>query len=188
MPAALKNPSEALHEPQPVIRSERLVLRPLRQSDAGLIAHYTGDRRLAEGTRSIPHPLPPGTAEAYVARAMAEQGQGDLVSWAIDGSEAQLSEVLGVVSLSRVTPGQCELEFWIGPGFWNTGFATEAVEALIHANPRNCKSFVAEAFQDNPGSARVLTNCGFDYLGDAESWSVARGARVPTWTYARPME
>ncbi|MFT4744129.1 MAG: RimJ/RimL family protein N-acetyltransferase, partial [Yoonia sp.] len=41
----------------------------------------------------------------------------------------------------------------------------------------------AEMFQVNPGSARVLTNCGFDYLGDAEAFSVARGATVPTWTY-----
>ena len=170
---------------QPVIRAERIILRPLRASDAGLIAHYTADRRVAEGTRAIPHPLPPGATEAYVARAMAEDRTEDV--WAIDGTEAQLAELLGVVTLSRVAPGQCELEFWIGPGFWNTGFATEAVDGLIRANPRGCRSFVAEAFQDNPGSARVLTNCGFEYLGDAESWSVARGARVPTWTYLRRM-
>ncbi len=43
----------------------------------------------------------------------------------------------------------------------------------------------AEAFQDNPQSARVLTNAGFQYLGDAESFSVARNARVPTWTYVK---
>ena len=39
----------------------------------------------------------------------------------------------------------------------------------------------------DPGSARVLTNCGFVYLGDAETFSVARNARVPTWTYIRKM-
>jgi hypothetical protein len=31
----------------------------------------------------------------------------------------------------------------------------------------------------------VLTNAGFEYLGDAEAWSVARGGRVPTWTYLK---
>ncbi len=186
--AAAPGPDPAIVPPPgpatETIRSERLVLRPLRRSDAGLIAHYTGDRRVAEGTRTIPHPLPPGATEAYVTRLLGEP-DGDTAAWAIDGSEAQLAELLGVVSLTRVAPGQCELEFWIGPGFWNTGFATEAVDALLRANPRGCRSFVAEVFQDNPGSARVLTNCGFDYLGDAESWSVARGALVPTWTYAR---
>ncbi|WP_134679266.1 GNAT family N-acetyltransferase [Paracoccus ravus] len=170
---------------QAVIATERFVLRPLRQSDAGLIAHYTQDRRVADGTRSIPHPLPPGAAEAYVKRAIAHDRDEDV--WAIDGSNKQLAEVLGVVSLTRIGPDQSELGFWVGSGFWNTGFATEAVAALVAANPHHSRTLFAEAFQDNPGSARVLTNCGFEYLGDAESWSVARDARVPTWTYLRKM-
>ena len=167
------------------IVTERFVLRPLRASDAGLIAHYTADRRVAEGTRSIPHPLPPGASEAYVRRAMAADRDEDV--WAIDGSANKLAEVLGVVSLTRIDKEQAELGFWIGAGFWNTGFATEAVSALVEANPHGSRTLFAEAFQDNPGSARVLTNCGFEYLGDAESWSVARAARVPTWTYLRKM-
>lgn len=170
---------------QAEIRTDRLVLRPLRASDAGMIAHYTADRRVAEGTRAIPHPLPRGASEAFVARALAADRTEDV--WAIDGSQHRLAELLGVVSLTRMEGDQSELGFWIGAGFWNTGFATEAVAALVEANPHGARTLFAEAFQDNPGSARVLTNCGFVYLGDAESWSVARGARVPTWTYLRKM-
>ncbi|MDO5631457.1 MAG: GNAT family N-acetyltransferase [Paracoccus sp. (in: a-proteobacteria)] len=170
---------------QQTIRTERFVLRPLRISDVGLIAHYTADRRVAEGTRAIPHPLPPGASEAFVKRAMSPERSEDV--WAIDGSEHNLTEVLGVVSLTRMEGAQSELGFWIGAGFWNTGFATEAVAALVELNPHGARTLFAEAFQDNPGSARVLTNCGFEYLGDAESWSVARAARVPTWTYLRKM-
>ncbi len=177
--------SARIDEAQPVFETERFTLRPLRRSDAGLIAHYTADRRVAEGTRAIPHPLPPGAADAYVARAMAKKREEDV--WAIDGSAHRLAELLGVVSLTRIEDQQSELGFWIGPGFWNTGFATEAVAALVEANPHRARTLFAEAFQDNPGSARVLTNCGFAYLGDAESWSVARNARVPTWTYLRKM-
>ena len=71
------------------------------------------------------------------------------------------------------------------PAFWNGGIASEAVEALVRANPQACKTIFAAVFQDNPASARVLTHAGFDYLGDAETYSVARGATVPTWTYLR---
>lgn len=170
---------------QPVIETERLTLRPLRRSDAGLIALYTGDRRVAEGTRAIPYPLPPGAAESYVARAMSDKRHEDV--WAIDGSRSDLAELLGVVSLTRLDDGGSELGFWVGAGFWNTGFATEAVAGLVEANPHHVEKLFAEAFQDNPGSARVLTNCGFEYLGDAEAWSVARNALVPTWTYLRKM-
>jgi RimJ/RimL family protein N-acetyltransferase len=62
--------------------------------------------------------------------------------------------------------------------------ASEAVRVLIAANPLQSTTIFASVFQDNPASARVLTNCGFEYLGDAESFSVARDASVPTWTYS----
>ena len=173
------------HDLNAPILAGRFVLRPLRVSDAGLIRHYTSDRRVAEGTRAIPHPLPPGAAEQYVTRAMALNRTEDV--WAIDASASGLGELLGVVSLTRIEPEQSELGFWIGSGFWNTGLATEAVQALVKANPHGSRTLFAEAFQDNPGSAKVLTNAGFAYLGDAESWSIARDARVPTWTYLRKM-
>jgi RimJ/RimL family protein N-acetyltransferase len=167
--------------PENYIAAGRFVLRPVRRSDAGLFALYAGDKRVAEGTRSIPHPLPPGAAEGFVARAMAGKSDEDI--WVMDGAASGLAEVLGVISLKRMDRGQSEIGYWVAPAFWNTGLASEAVRALVEANPQaNCAVF-AEVFQDNPGSARVLTNCGFEYLGDAESYSVARGALVPTWTY-----
>ena len=171
--------------PQPVIAAERFDLRPLRRSDAGLIAMYTADKRLAMGTRTIPHPLPPGATEAFIARALAEGRPEDV--WAMDGAAHGLDEVLGLISLRRIEPGQSEVSFWVAPGLWNAGFASEALAALIDANPHRDRTLMAEVFQDTPGSARVLSHCGFEYLGDAEAWSVARGARVPTWTYLKKL-
>ncbi len=173
------------------IAAGRFVLRPVRRSDAGLFAMYAGDRRVADGTRSIPHPLPPGAAEAFVARAMS--GKSDMDVWVMDGLATGLAEVLGVISLKRMDcgkpgRGQSEVGYWVAPAFWNSGIASEAVRALIEANPQAARTFFAEVFQDNPGSARVLTNCGFEYLGDAETFSVARNAMVPTWTYIRKLD
>ncbi len=170
---------------QPALAAERFTLRPLRRSDAGLIAMYTADRRLAEGTRAIPHPLPPGATEAFIARSLAEKRNEDV--WVMDGSERGHAEVLGLVSLTRMERDQSEIKYWVAPAFWNTGYASEAVAAIVAANPHKSRTLFAEVFKDNPGSARVLTNTGFDYLGDAEAYSVARGATVPTWTYLRKM-
>lgn len=173
--------SQAL--PAGTIAAGRFALRPVRRSDAGLFRLFAGDRRVAEGTRSIPHPLPPGAAEAFVARAMAPPADEDI--WVMDGSATGLPEVLGVVSLKKMDRAQSEIGYWVAPAFWNLGIASEAVGALLAANPQGCATVFAEVFQDNPGSARVLTHAGFEYIGDAESYSVARGARVPTWTYLR---
>ena len=172
--------------PDDHIAAGRFVLRPACKSDVGLIALHAGDKRVAEGTQSVPHPLPPGAAEGFVARAMSGKADEDI--WVMDGSGSGLAEVLGIISLKRMEytkqiGGQSEVTYWVAPAYWNTGLASDAVRALIGANPQKNDAIFAEVFQDNPSSARVLTNCGFEYLGDAESFSVARGALVPTWTY-----
>jgi len=172
--------------PQAAIDTARLMLRPLRRSDAGLIALHAGDLRVARGTRSIPHPYPPGAAAALIERANSPGRSED--HWAMDGTARGLPEVMGLLSLNRLDRRQSEIGYWVAPHFWNTGLASEAVRALIAANPHGAATVFAEVFQDNPGSARVLTNCGFAYIGDAESFSVARNARVQTWTYLKKLD
>ncbi|MBO6603864.1 MULTISPECIES: GNAT family N-acetyltransferase [Paracoccaceae] len=168
---------------QAVIDTPRFVLRPVRGSDAGLMKMYTSDKRVAEMTTTIPHPLPPGATEMFIAGAQA--GDRSEHVWVMDASNAGGSELLGVISLRQMDRGQSEIGYWIAPGMWNTGLASEAVKALVEANPLENSTIFGSVFQDNPASARVLTNAGFDYLGDAEAFSVARNAKVATWTYLK---
>ncbi|EIE50548.1 GNAT family N-acetyltransferase [Salipiger aestuarii] len=183
MPAGAQSGSDA--RAQQVIEADRLVLRPLRRSDAGLITLYSGDERLARMTTSIPHPLPPGTTESFIARAADPDREEDV--WVMDGAGQGADEVMGVVSIRPVDTSQCEIGYWVAPPYWNTGLASETVKVLIDANPFRAETMFASVFQDNPASARVLTNAGFEYIGDAEAFSVARNAKVATWTYLRRM-
>ena len=171
---------------QPAIETSRFVLRPLRVSDAGLMSMYMSDARVAKQATNIPHPLPPGTVDAQIARAMSAERVDHI--WAIDATEQGGSELLGAILLSQLDRDQSEISYWIAPAMWNTGLASEAVRALIEANPLSNKTIFASVFQDNPGSARVLTNAGFEYLGDAESFSVARNSKVATWTYLKKLK
>lgn len=166
---------------QATIEAERFALRPVRRSDLGLLHMYASDARIATMTRSIPHPLPKEATEAFIDRAMSPERSEDV--WVVDGSSAGHGEVLGTIGLKRMDRAQSEIGYWIAPAFWNTGLASEAVRALIEANPNGDDAYFASVFQDNPASARVLTNAGFEYIGDAETFSVARGANLPTWTY-----
>lgn len=170
---------------QAVIESERFVLRPLRKSDKGMIEHYAGDLRVSRFIRGLPHPLPPGATEALIVRSWEDDRTEDV--WAIDGTQSGAAEFMGVITLERMDRGQSEIGYWVAPPYWNTGIASAAVGALIEANPQQSKTLFAEVFQDNAVSARVLTNCGFEYLGDAETFSVARNAKVATWTYSRKL-
>lgn len=161
-------------------------LRPMRKSDAGMIEFYAGDERVARMTRSIPHPLPPGAAEQFVTRAMSAP-ENETV-WVMDAHKSGGPEVMGVISLKRMDRDQAEVGYWVAPSHWNTGVASAAVKALVEANPLDSETLFASVFQENLASARVLTNSGFEYLGDAETFSVARNARVPTWTYTRRLD
>ena len=56
------------------IATERLRLRRFRPSDAALVQLCASDRRVAWMTERVPHPYPPGLAEAFVARVAADPG------------------------------------------------------------------------------------------------------------------
>lgn len=171
---------------QSVILSRRITLRPLEEGDIGALTQFAGDERVARYTRDIPHPLPPEAARDLVTRAQDDERTEDV--WVIDGSTSGLGGLLGLVSLARMDTRnlrQSEIGYWIAPAFWNAGLASEAVQALMENNPQGCDTVFAEVFQDNPVSAKVVTNAGFEYLGDAEAFSVARNAPVATWTYLK---
>jgi RimJ/RimL family protein N-acetyltransferase len=170
---------------QPVIATDLFDLRQIRRSDRGLIELYAGQERVARMMCSIPHPMPPGSVDAFIARAASPERVEDV--WIIDGLKSGGAEVMGLVALEHMGSGQSKLGYWVVPVFWNTGLASRAVAALLEANPQGCRSVFATVFQDNPASARVLIRNGFDYLGDAEAFSVARNATVRTWTYSRKL-
>lgn len=167
---------------QPMIESARFDLRPMRRSDLGLIEMYAADPRVAMTTPTIPHPLPPGTIEAFINRSLSEPRDEDV--WVIDGTKSGMQEVMGVISLTRLDRNQSEVGYWVAPAFWNTHLASEAVQALVTSNPLGNDTMFAAVYHDNPASAKVLTNAGFVYLGDAETYCLARDAAVPTWTYS----
>ncbi|MBR9863943.1 MAG: GNAT family N-acetyltransferase [Rhodobacteraceae bacterium] len=166
---------------QMVIPTERFTLRPVRKSDLGLIELFAGDERLARMTRNIAHPLPPGAVSVFLDR-VSKPDSAEKV-WAIDGTSQDAGELLGLMELEQVTQGQSEVSYWIAPQFWNTGLASEALNALVAANPLDDTSMVASIFQDNPASAKVVTNAGFALIGESEVFCLARNGMVNTWDY-----
>lgn len=181
VPPAILVPMEGRSMPAPVIETDRLTLRPLRASDAGLITLYAGDARVAKMTTRIPHPFPPGAAESFIGRALRDDG-GETI-WALDAGKIDGGEMLGAISVRD----SGEVGYWIGPPFWRTGYAREALAAVIaHHFATGGGRLRAQVFQDNDASAAVLTATGFRYVGEGEAFSVARGGVQPVWKYELP--
>ena len=164
------------------IEAPRMVLRMPRRSDAGLIGLYAGDQRVARMTTSIPHPYPPGGAEDFIDGQVSGRRRGR--SWVMDGTPSSSSEVIGMISAHAVEGAAFEIGYWVGPPFWNTGYAGEALRALIDPLfESGAEQLVAQVFCDNPISDRVVTRAGFAPVAELEVFSVARGGLVAARRY-----
>ncbi|MEM7670017.1 MAG: GNAT family protein, partial [Pseudomonadota bacterium] len=159
------------------IATKRLVLRGLRPADAGLMTLYSSDARVATMTAAIPHPYPPGTAEAFIEAVRTGRHAEEV--WAMDATCIGSSELVGIIGFKPEKQG---LGYWVGPPFWNTGMASEAVEAVAAhlLGVRGVPALRASVFVDNPASAHVLEKLGFqpDRLHDV--FCIARGGMVAT--------
>lgn len=167
------------------LTTPRLRLRRLVSADAGLIHLYASDARVARMTTSIPHPNPPGNAEAFVARAAGPASRS--LIWAMDTGEEGENGLIGLISVKPTTGNVGRIAYWVAPAFWNSGYAGEAVDAVARemAGQGGLSALTAEVFQDNMAAARVLARAGFDYVGEGEAFSVARNAVTPTFQYRK---
>jgi len=123
-------------------------------------------------TTSIPHPYPPGAAEAYIEGSLTGRRAEEV--WAIDATPLGGEELIGVIGYK---PESGELGYWVGPPYWNVGYATEALVALVAhlLAARGLERLDATVFAGNAASAAVLLKAGFRETGQSSGFSVARG-------------
>ena len=123
---------------QPILQTERLILRPFDASDASVVERLAGAREIADTTLHIPHPYPPGAAQTWIGSQARGWTEGTDVVYAI--TLKSTGELVGAIHLSVVAEhARAEIGYWIAVPHWNNGYCTEA--------------------------ARIVTTFGFDALG-----------------------
>ncbi len=162
----------------PEIKTERLTLRPLLDSDAANISLFVGDPRVAMNLAVVPHPYPDGAAESFISYVRAPETTE--VVWAIDKGGV----LIGVASISPREGNTGNIGYWLAPQLWGGGLMSEALKAVVdYAREQGFKRLFADVHQGNEGSAKVLMKNGFSYSGEAESHSIPRGGMVKVWEY-----
>ncbi|MCE5258264.1 MAG: GNAT family N-acetyltransferase [Chloroflexi bacterium] len=149
-------------EPQPVIHTVRLRLRPLVPADAPRVRELAGEREVAALTTNIPHPYEAGMAERWIAIHLGHYVRGELATWAVTLSGEE--PLMGAVSLHFDAPhNRAEASYWLGQVFWGYGYAPEAVGAAIYYafEHRGLQKITASVLADNQRSVRVMEKLGF---------------------------
>lgn len=152
---------------QPILHTQRLVLRPLEPGDATVVQKLAGDRLIADTTQNIPHPYEDGMAESWIAGHDQRLREGHAV-FAIALSTS--NELIGSIGLTIDTDSRAaDLGYWVGVPYWNRGYATEAAERLVEYGFDDLclNRIAARHFSRNAASGRVMQKIGMIHEGTA---------------------
>ncbi|RJF85449.1 GNAT family N-acetyltransferase [Sphingomonas cavernae] len=157
----------------PTLQTERLVLRPLVEDDAGAMYLAFRDAELMQWWSSGPH-VDETQTRTYLNGTIL---WSDRKVWAIteDGGEA-----LGYVALGARREGVKELGYLLRRSHWGRGYAREAVAAIIdHGfNAMKLRRIFADVDPDNLPSVELLKRLGFRQEGHLRAeWETHIGVR-----------
>ena len=151
--------------PFPELKTDRLLLRKFQLSDAPNLQRLAGAKEVAAGT-FLPHPYENGMAEQWIADQEQAREGDSAVSFAI--TLADNATFIGSISLDIVQSHRhARLGYWLGVPYWNQGYGTEAVNAVLRYGfmQLNLHRIYSPHFQGNAASGRVLQKVGMTYEG-----------------------
>lgn len=151
---------------QPELKTERLLLRPFRLSDAPDVRRLAGEREIADTTLNIPHPYEEGMAEAWISGHKEGFETGRLCNFALTlRGSGDMIGAMGLVITSRFD--HAELGYWVGKPYWGRGYCTEAARAVVEYGftRLGLHRIHASYFARNPASGRVMHNLGMKQEG-----------------------
>ena len=151
-----------------IMETDRLILRPWRDSDAGALFKYASDPEVGPRAGWPPHKSEEESLK-IICTVFAAEGM-----WAVQLKET--GEAIGCVgylpasaSNLQIAPDECEVGYWIARPYWGRGICTEALRMVIDYcfNDKGFNTLWGSYFPSNPASGRVMVKCGFVDTGKA---------------------
>jgi RimJ/RimL family protein N-acetyltransferase len=162
------------------LRTERLFLRPAWLEDAPELTRAIGQEPIVRMLSRVPWPYREEHARAWIGTPKDPRLPSLLATLPDEGGR-----IVGCCGLHE-DAGRIEVGYWIEPGYWGRGYATEALRGVLSlARLIGHRRIVSRHAADNPASGRVLRKAGFRPTGRARSFhSLGRNARVEAPEYA----
>ena len=166
------------------IETERLLLRPLRDTDAPRLVKLANRREIAHMLATMPHPYSLSDAEDFLDAVRSLPANAANFAITLKDAPDELIGGTGYGPPSSADKPSHEIDFgyWLGLEYWGKGYATEAARAVIrHAFEVNTINRIdTEHLIINPASGRVLTKAGFVDKGERTCYSRGSGQTRPS--------
>ena len=159
-----------MHDVQPSIETQRLILRPFSLEDSARVQELAGDKRIADVTANIPYPYPEGLSQKWISTHPELWESGQSACFAITLKESGL--LVGAICLSGLKEEEgSEMGYWLGVDYWGKGFVSEVCQQIIEFgfSSLGLKRIHARHLSRNPASGKVLLNSGFTHIASGDS-------------------
>lgn len=145
----------------PQIKTNRLLLGKLSASDIPKIVKYAGNIKIARNTLNMPHPY--AEKDAIFWLNFANEGFKNKTNFIFGIRLASTNEFMGGIGIhvnAKFNHG--ELGYWLAEPFWNNGFMSEAVKALLYFGftTLDLHKIFATHLVENPASGKVMIKNG----------------------------
>lgn len=151
----------------PKIETERLVLRRFECIDAqSVFDHWLSDERVTDNRIKPAHKKVSETVER-LDRIVSQYDSKEFCCWAIELKTS--GELIGEIDLygfNKATEN-CEVSYSLGYNWWNQGYGTEALRAVVEFGFRHMHVHKISAAHntDNPASGKIMRKVGMEQEG-----------------------
>ena len=163
------------------IKTDRLVLRPTRGSDANRAFEIQADWEVTRMLSMASFPPDQQEIRRWFADHEREWLAGAAYRFAVDLE----GWMIGVVDVDGISDCEATLGYWLDRAAWGRGYAFEAAHAVTRFafEDIGLTRLKAGHAHDNPTSGQVLTKLGFTLLDTVQIFSRPRGENITQYRY-----
>ncbi|MDE6752048.1 MAG: GNAT family N-acetyltransferase [Eubacterium sp.] len=151
---------------EPILETERLVLRPLTVDDAEAVFEWASDPRVA---KYMSYPRHTDICQTIEWLKSTYDDENEWI-WAF-----VLKDENKIIGSGSIGPNTEMKEYWgigynIHYDYWHKGYCTEAMKAIIDFahNQLGVNKICADHAVDNPRSGKVMEKCGLKFHHNGE--------------------
>ncbi|MDD5417332.1 MAG: GNAT family N-acetyltransferase [Candidatus Nanoarchaeia archaeon] len=168
-----------------ILESERLILRPVKLSDADAVYEHAKHRVISRYTSNIPYPYPKESAKPFLRKCLKKLKDNEEYTFAMVPKNKKT--LIGIVSLHlKWENKRAELGYWLGKKYWGNGYMPETVKTILDFgfNKLKLNKIYARAFVVNSASKRVLEKSGFKKEGTLQQHYFKNGRFYDAYSFS----